>query len=201
MGRPPIGKFAMSTAERVRRHRAKRGPVTKRNETSPVTNRNETRLEAENAVLRAELAAALSTSGQEKLDAAIRREKGRLAETFHQAVNDRVREFLAETILPNHRREQAEAKRVMASRKGIMDKATFNKIRRGLHPDSRNSISDAALGAAFDAFMGLEKLLLDEKESPTRFQRLPETMAEWDALKAAATAARKAKRANSMKRR
>jgi hypothetical protein len=38
-----------------------------------------------------------------------------------------------------------------------MDKATFNASRRALHPDSRQSISDKKLGAAFDTFMTLEK--------------------------------------------
>jgi hypothetical protein len=137
----------------------------------------------------------LSISAQQKFDAAIRQHKVKLDANFHEAVNNRVRAFLEETILPKHRAEQEQAKRVMDARKGIMDKATFNKIRRGLHPDSRNSISDKVLAEAFDTFMGLEKLLLNEKDSPTDFAPLPKTMADWDKMKAAATAARRAKRA------
>ena len=38
-----------------------------------------------------------------------------------------------------------------------MDKDIFSTIRRALHPDSRNSISDKKLAEAFRAFMGLEK--------------------------------------------
>jgi hypothetical protein len=48
-----------------------------------------------------------------------------------------------------------------------MDKATFHDIRRVLHPDSRQSISDKKLGEAFDTFMPLEKYVLNEKDSPT----------------------------------
>ena len=76
-----------------------------------------------------------------------------------------------------------------------MDKATFNKIRRGLHPDSRNSISDKVLGEAFDTFMGLEKFLLNEKDSPTEVGAgLPASWDEWEKAKRAATTERKAKR-------
>jgi hypothetical protein len=139
--------------------------------------------------------ATFSMTVQQKIEVWKRQEMGRMAAQFSQMVNARVRELLEETILPRHRKEQDEAKRVMNVRKGIMDKATFNAIRRGLHPDSRHSISDKMLGAAFDAFMRLEKLLLDEKQSPTDYQKLPETMAEWDLRREAANAAQKAKRA------
>jgi hypothetical protein len=37
-----------------------------------------------------------------------------------------------------------------------MDKTLFNTIRRALHRDSRNSISDQKLDEAFRSFMGLE---------------------------------------------
>jgi hypothetical protein len=134
----------------------------------------------------------LSATAQQKLDAAIRQQKSKLEASFYKAVNDRVRQFLEETILPTHRKEQDEAKRVMQARKGVMDKTTFNKIRRCLHPDSRKSVSDRVLGEGFDAFMRLEKRLLDEKDSPTDYQPLPKTMAEWDALKRKATEQRKA---------
>ena len=43
-----------------------------------------------------------------------------------------------------------------------MDKDTFNTIRRALHPDSRNSISDKKLADASRAFMASEKYILNE---------------------------------------
>jgi hypothetical protein len=52
------------------------------------------------------------------------------------------------------------------------------------------------LAEAFDAFMGLEKLLLNEKDSPTTFGKLPDNMAEWEKMKMKAKAERAAKRAS-----
>ena len=76
-----------------------------------------------------------------------------------------------------------------------MDKATFNAIRRALHPDSRQSISDKKLGEAFDTFMALEKYVLNEKDSPDHAypdgSETPRNLAEWDKRRAAA---KKAKR-------
>jgi uncharacterized protein YerC len=126
----------------------------------------------------------LSITAQQKLALAIKQHKQKLDAAFHQAVNARVKTWLEDTILPQHRKEQIEAKKIMAARRGIMDKATFNKIRRALHPDSRLSISERMLGEAFDAFMALEKRLLNEENSPTSFGNLPNTMAEWDAARA-----------------
>jgi hypothetical protein len=122
----------------------------------------------------------LSMSAQQKFDAAMRAYKAKLDADFNNRVNQRVREFLEETILPKHRQEQEQAYKIMRARKGIMDKASFRLIWSALHPDSRKSISDRKLAEAFDVFSRLEKLLLDEKQSPTDFQKLPATMAEWD---------------------
>lgn len=144
----------------------------------------------------------LSMTAQQKFDAAIRQEKARLSAQFSKAVDDKVRQKLDEMILPYWKKQIDEAQQLYARRRGLMDKATFNKIRRGLHPDSRNSISDKVLGEAFDTFMSLEKFLLDEKDSPTQVGAgLPNSWAEWEAAKQRATAARKAKRnAGSMAR-
>ena len=71
----------------------------------------------------------------------------------------------------------------MNNRKGIMDKVTFDSIRRCLHPDSRKAVSDAKLAEAFDAFQALEKLLLNEENSPTVFQDLPDNAAGWNAMR------------------
>lgn len=135
----------------------------------------------------------LSLTAQQKFDATTQSYKRKLEAEFHNRVNQRVREFLEETILPQHRKEQEQAQQIMRARKGIMDKTSFRLIWSALHPDSRKSISDRKLGEAFDVFSRLEKLLLDEKQSPTNFQKLPQTMAEWDRIRAAAAAARKTK--------
>jgi hypothetical protein len=77
-----------------------------------------------------------------------------------------------------------------------MDKATFNTIRRCLHPDSRLSVSDRVLEKGFDAFMGLEKYVLSAADAPLNFSALPKSMEEWDRMKQRTAAARKAKRAS-----
>lgn len=137
----------------------------------------------------------LSMTAQEKLDAAIRQHKHKLDLQFRQRVLDEVKKRIDEMILPHWKKQIDEAQQLYARRRRLMDKATFNKIRRGLHPDSRNAISDKVLGEAFNTFMGLEKFLLDEKDSPTEVGAgLPGSWAEWEAAKQKATAARRAKR-------
>lgn len=143
----------------------------------------------------------LSMTQQQKNEAWRRQEMARMAMQFKQMVSDRVREHIDAIILPDWKQKIAQAKELFKHRRGAMDKETFNAIRRALHPDSRKSISDKKLGEAFDTFMGLEKFLLDEKDSPTAFKYpdgngLPSSLDEWDRMKQAATAARKAKRAN-----
>jgi len=238
MGRPPIGKVAMTGAERTRLYRLKRGaaaPVTK-----PVTKpAAPPRLEAmldlvarmdqfqqadffdclvekygQDTVIGVRLfseariaelesnrdakAPPFSMSVQQRLDAWKRREMKMMGQSFEQRVHKEVMSRIDEMILPHWKKQIADAQQLYARRRGLMDKATFNKIRRGLHPDSRQSISDQKLGEAFDTLMGLEKFLLDEKDSPTEVGKgLPRSMAEWDEAKKRATAERKAKRAAS----
>ena len=111
----------------------------------------------------------LSMTAQDKLNAAIRQHQAKLDAKFYEEVNEGVRRFLLDTILPRYREEQQWANCIIAARKGIMNKATFNKVRRCLHPDSRASATDKTLAEAFDAFMALEKLLLDEKDFTDKF--------------------------------
>ena len=125
----------------------------------------------------------LSMSAQEKLDSAIRQHKRKLDLEFEKRVVDGIRERMDEIILPHWKKQIEQAKTLYEKRKALMDKETFNTIRRALHPDSRNAISDKKLGDAFDAFMALEKYLLNEKESPTPFGDIPSTAAEWDKMR------------------
>jgi hypothetical protein len=125
----------------------------------------------------------LSLTAQEKFDAAIRQYKKKLDLEFIPRVTEEVRRRIDEMMLPHWREQIAEAKTLYERRRGLMDKDTFNTIRRALHPDSRNSISDKKLAEAFDRFMKLEKYLLDEKDSPTPFQGVPNSLAEWDKMR------------------
>ena len=70
----------------------------------------------------------------------------------------------------------AEYRRILDSRKGIMTKDDFDTIRSCLHPDSRLSVSDKKLEAAFRIFNELEILFLNEKDSPTT--RIPSSSAD-----------------------
>ena len=138
----------------------------------------------------------LNKSSQEKLEAAIRAHKRKLDSEFEGRVRDDVSRRIDEVVLPHWKEKIERAQELYSRRRGLMDKATFNKIRRALHPDSRNSISDQLLAEAFDAFMALEKFLLDEKESPTELPSLPRTWDEWEKAKQAARAERRARRAS-----
>lgn len=125
----------------------------------------------------------LSMTAQEKLDVATRQRQRQLDRQFEQRVLDEAKRRIDEIILPHWKEQIAQAQKLYNNRKALMDKATFNKIRRALHPDSRNSISDKMLAEAFDAFMALEKFLLNEKDSPTTFGDLPDNLAEWDKMR------------------
>src|SRR6516162_4683139 len=123
----------------------------------------------------------LSLTAQQKLDAAIRQHQAKLDAAFHNRVLDEVKKRIDEIVLPHWKKQIEEAQKLYQHRRGAMSKETFNTIRRALHPDSRQSISDKKLAEAFDTFMSLEKFLLDEKDSPTEFGDLPKTWAEWEA--------------------
>jgi hypothetical protein len=137
----------------------------------------------------------LSMTAQQKLDLAMKQHKEKLNREFSAAVNLRVQEFLENTMGPILRKEQAEARRLTESRKGVMSRKDYIKIRACLHPDN---ITDPErkpkYEAAFKLFEDVEKLLLNEKESPTQFAHIPVTPAEWDALRKRETERRKAKR-------
>jgi hypothetical protein len=126
----------------------------------------------------------LSPSAQQKFDLAIKQYKEKLTAEFHAAVNLRVQEFLENTIGPQLQKEQAEARRIMAARKGIMNSKEYRKVLACLHPDRVLDPGQKAIYTeAFRLFASLEKLVLNEKDSPTQFAGIPTTPAEWAELK------------------
>jgi ParB-like chromosome segregation protein Spo0J len=141
----------------------------------------------------------LPLTAQQKFDAAVRPYKAKLDANFIVKVEEEVRKRIDEIVLPHWKEKIAQAQKLYERRRGLMDKETFNTIRRALHPDSRQSISDKKLGEAFDTFMGLEKYLLDEKSSPTDLSGLPNSWAEWEAAKRKATEERRAARRSGNK--
>jgi len=139
----------------------------------------------------------LSLSAQQKLDAALRRHQRELDLIFEGRVQKEINERLDHIILPVWRKKIVEAKKIYDSRRSITDKETFNLIIKCLHTDTRKHVSDATVNDAFAKFMALEKYLLNEKASPTKFTGLPTTAAEWEQRKQEATAMRRAKRGHS----
>lgn len=127
----------------------------------------------------------LSMTAQEKLDAAIRHHQRKLDSAFEDRVREESRKRYEELGLPFWKQKIEQAQKLYNKRSALMDKETFNTIRRALHPDSRNSISDKKLAEAFDKFMALEKYLLNEKDSPTHIADLPDDLAEWDKMRRA----------------
>ncbi len=142
-------------------------------------------------------AAFLSLSNQQKLAAFERRLTRQNDAKVNVLVQIQVRQALDEIFLPAHREKLAQAERIIQSRKHLLSKADFNLIRACLHPD--NSASKDRRDRAFDIFNKLEDLLVGEKELPLGggAPPLPSSLAEWDEMKAKATAARAAKRAGS----
>jgi hypothetical protein len=120
-------------------------------------------------------------------------------------VETAVHRRLDDIILPQWKEQIEEAKLIYRNRKGVMNKVTLNKIKKPLHEDTLRFLEryipkkdyDDLLKKSTEALLILnkyEKLLLSEQDSPTIICDVPSTIAEWDALKAKATAERKAKR-------
>jgi hypothetical protein len=137
----------------------------------------------------------LSMSAQQKLDAAIRQATRKLEIEIETRCREDLRRWLNEVTLPQYAKELGTLERSIRERKGVMDRVTYRKIRACLHPDR---VHDPALKKryeeAFQLFTELEKRVLDEKESPTEFRKMPRTYEELMAMKAKVQAERRAKR-------
>lgn len=138
----------------------------------------------------------LSMTAQQKLDAAIRQHKRKLDMEFSERCSQEVRRRLDEVQLPHYKKELETLERSIRSRKGFMDRTTYRKILACLHPDW---VPDPARKKryedAFALFTELERHVLDDKESPYPFKKMPSTYEELMAMKAKVQAERRAKRA------
>ena len=128
---------------------------------------------------------------------AAKSERQKWSAGIERYVSEEVRKRMDEIFLPGLKQKIKLAQELYGRRRALMTKATFNTIRRALHPDSRHSISDHKLGEAFDEFMALEKFLINEKDSPTDWPNLPDNLAGWEAMKAKARATKKRPAANA----
>jgi hypothetical protein len=140
---------------------------------------------------------ALSLTSQQKLDAAVRQHQRKLDAAFEGRVQEEINQRLDHIILPVWRKKIADAKKIYDVRRSITDKETFNVILKCLHTDTRKHIGDDIVNDAFSRFLALEKYLLNEKDSPTKFTGLPTTAAEWEQRKQEAATMRRAKRGHS----
>lgn len=138
--------------------------------------------------------AELSLSAREKLEAAIRQYRRELDREFRERVRQEVINQCNSIWLPDYQKKLDDAKAVLAARKGVMARGTFVKILSCLHPDSRNSVSDAKLNEAFRAFKSFEVALVKDDEASPPVMEFPQTYEEAMALKRKVSEARKAKR-------
>jgi len=169
MGRPPIGKTAMTGAERVARWRKKHAvtkPVTK-----PST-RNDGPLRARIQELEAALAAA-HKPGE------------RLLELEAELGRERI----------EHGATHSQYLRALDAIDGVWTRKQYNTILFCLHPDQRNNQSAERRDAAFHIVNRNEPFLLKKAERVTPPQPKPPTRAQMEAMKWQAKAKRRAKRA------
>jgi hypothetical protein len=158
MGRPPIGKRAMTGAERVQRHRAKqqRTPVTKRNETAVAKPTAPEKELAQMGWLRAEVAR-LKAMLREDADAAKYRKK--VVEL--QAQMAEMRRVMKE-IAKERDRYQKRVRPKFREATGLLTSQTYRAIVKALHSDRVQHVTPAELKAAERVFITLRPLFIDD---------------------------------------
>jgi hypothetical protein len=169
------------------------------------------KLEAENARLREAGANAPAAAGADQAheelasapkkwrdwaEARDRRREREYQRRVKEAAQAEVKWLVNELILPAWDRKWDDLRNKLDRRKGHITGASYKKILSCLHTDSRNSASDERLNEAFRTFKELEKVLVDETDSPTHMgPPLPRTYEELMEAKRRVSEARKAQRA------
>jgi len=137
----------------------------------------------------------LSFTARQKFEASIRQYRRQLEAEFEQRVlaeaNSRTKQWLE-----HHMDMQRQYEAVIKARPGFMSKATYELIRRCLHPDSRAAITDRVLQDAFAAWTKLKLVLVAEKDNPTVFPAMPRTVDELLRRKAQVAADRQMRRSS-----
>jgi hypothetical protein len=163
MGRPPIGKTAMTGAERVARYRAKaaatRAPAKPAPKPEPAPDITSTPKPAPDITIEM-----LSLSDRAKAEKYRRRLDREYAWKLEQMVRPEVVRR-TEELRQHLYKCEAEAKALedlwterLAAHKGIMDRALFRQILARLHPDAGGKAH------VFDAFKQLESKLIPGKD-------------------------------------
>jgi hypothetical protein len=109
--------------------------------------------------------------------------------------------FIADVWFPQHRKKLKDAEIVLERRQGVMNKATYMKIMRCLHPDRVAPLNDPGLTKEYDEAFCMWRdsaiRVMNEKQDPIlhQFPGLPDTVEElkadrrrYEAEKAAARA-------------
>jgi hypothetical protein len=173
MGRPPIGKTAMTGAERVQRYRLKHAPVTKRKTRSI----DDAPLKARIRKLEAQLAAAtsqrhaakpepLSMSAKQRLDAAIaageRAYRKKLEGELEGRVRSELQRLMTKLAYPALEQRERDAARIISARKGVFKLDDYDTILSCLYPHGKPSF--AQKNKAFRLFHERQLLLLSAKD-------------------------------------
>ena len=141
----------------------------------------------------------LSLSAQEKIEAYKRRLDREYQQRVDDAVQAEIRRRIAEDILPHYTKLREEADRIIKARKGILTRQEYNKLLIVLSSDHVHSLGEEWVKRHDEAsiiFRSHEKVLLNEKDSPTQYPAdWPKTPEEWMARKAKVAEERKARRA------
>lgn len=180
MGRPPIGKTAMTGAERMRRLRARQAQTFRHGK--PVT-KPDAGLKAQIAALERELA-------QAKQRSELERQHGRGAVGSDQRILRLEEELALERR--EHRAIRGFYESLVNEYPGIMSRKDFMKIVNALHPDKVPASERERYNEATRILMQYKDVLVRRQErEPPSWQPRP---VNWDALK------RMAKRKQAEKR-
>jgi hypothetical protein len=202
MGRPPIGKTAMTATERVHRFRAKQRET--KHETKRPETKSETKPSAREKALEArirELEAELARERQKRAPVA-----RAAATTDDGPLKARIAELERERNDAVNRYWQMRAHLELRT-EGALTRKEFNKLRNVFHPDKGHLLSEAERkrhAECYEIVGRFEKLLKEEPKPKPAGRPLPTTREELmearlnvlkenreRGLKAAATRARK----------
>ncbi len=110
------------------------------------------------------LAAQLSQSAREKLDATIRAYQHQLDQSFEYRVREASAKWLDDVRIPLYEKRLDEIEDMFKWRPAVMSKTDYNTIMRCLHPDSKTSRTEEQLSAAFQAFTKYKAQLVDDHD-------------------------------------
>jgi hypothetical protein len=140
-------------------------------------------------------AGTMSQTAQEKIDIAVRHAVRKAEVEIRERTRAEYTAWINERLVEYHERAKLHDA-VIERRNGIMTKKEYRSILSCLHPDRvQDAETKKRYEHAFNLFTALEKMVLDESESPTpNSGSLPNSYQDWDAQKERVKAQRKAER-------